>query len=146
MMLTQYIARHPFAIRSTFTAGDRLRIDGKTYWIYEIRHGHFGITSWTAAVIWYYLRAYNKLDIGPPANKWCVMPGKFITPKPIPTVTNAAIFSYTSRPEPSIEEIDIDLSKEYAEARNRYELVVTELSRVRNELEDKKRRGSHEEE
>lgn len=139
--LTQYIARHPFSITPAFAVGDRLRIDGKAYWVYMVQHGHFGITSWTATVTWYYLRAYNKLDIGPPANKWCVMPGKFVDPQPIPTITNAAMFNYKSRP--SVEPVDIDLSREYAEARNRYEVVVAELVRVRTELEDKKRRESH---
>lgn len=143
-MLTQYIARHPYSIRSTFTGHDRLKINGKLYSVTEVRHGHYGITSWTATVIWYYLRAHNVLESGPPpAGKWCVMPGKFINPQPVTTLTSGALFSY--KPRPSGELVDIDLAKEYMEARNRNELVIIELARVRNELEDKKKRESHEE-
>ena len=136
--LTQYIARHPYSIRATFTGNDRLLIDGKLYSVTEIRHGHFGVTSWTAAVVWYYLRAHNVLESGPPpAGKWCVMPGKFVDPQPIPTITSGSLFSYKVRPA-SRGTPDIDLSKEETEARHRYELVVNELSRLRRELERKK--------
>jgi len=136
--LTQYIARHPHSIRSTFTSYDRLLIDGKLYSVTEIRHGHLGVTSWTAAVIWYYLRAHNVLKSGPPpAGKWCVMPGKFVDPQPIPTITSGSLFSYKVRPA-ALGTPDIDLAKEYTEARNRYEIVVNELNRVRRELERKK--------
>lgn len=142
-VLTQYIARHPYSIRSTFTTGDRLLLDGKLHSVTEIRYGHFGVTSWTATVIWYYLRAHNVLDSGPPpAGKWCVMPGKFVDPQPIPTITTGSLFSYKVRP--AAEAIDIDLSKEYTESRNRYEIVVNELNRVRTEMEENKRRESHE--
>lgn len=143
-VLTQYIARHPYSIQSTFTTGDRLLLNGKLYSVTEIRYGNFGVTSWTATVIWYYLRAHNALESGPPpAGKWCVMPGKFVDPQPIPTITTGSLFSYKVRP--TAEGIDIDLAKEYTESRNRYEIVVNELNRVRRELERKKElEGAHE--
>jgi len=133
--LTQYIARHPYSIRSTFTTNDRLLIDGKLYSVTDTRHGHLGITSWTIAVIWYYLRPHNVLEYGPPpTGNWCVMPGKFINPQPIPVITSGSIFSYQTRPVVR-EMSDIDLAKEYMESRSRYELVVNELNRLRDELE-----------
>lgn len=139
-MLTQYIARHPFSIRSTFTEHDRLLIDGKLYSVTDVRHGHFEVTSWTATVIWYYLRAHNALESGPPpAGKWHVMPGKFVDPKPIPMITCGALFSYKVRP--AAESVDIDLMNDVLESRHRYDLVVNELNRVRFELEQKKKGG-----
>lgn len=132
-VLTQYIARHPAAVRSTFILHDRLLIDDAFYSVNEIYHGRCRVTSWAFTVIWYHLRKHNVPPRSPPPiGRWCVMPGDFIVPQATPSPPSGAIYSH----EVHRSDVVYNMDDEYMKARNRYELVVQKLTELRGVLED----------